>query len=112
EEMRGLVQYSLQMLQVQGGHTGTWNTGPVAHHEGGRTPPHGMTGSTRAMGHPMHGDTSQGPILPPLNPDDGGYDGGRSAGGRRGKMWLFVVLALVAIGAGVAFALNAAQDNG
>ncbi|GFN05302.1 hypothetical protein Smic_38580 [Streptomyces microflavus] len=112
EEMRGLVQYSLQMLQVQGGHTGTWNTGPVAHHEGGRTPPHGMTGSTRAMGHPVHGDTSQGPILPPLNPDDGGYDGGRSAGGRRGKMWLFVVLALVAIGAGVAFALNAAQDNG
>lgn len=76
EEMRGLVQYSLQMLQVQGGHTGTWNTGPVALHEGGQTPPHGMSGSTRAMGHPMHGDTSQGPILPPYNPDDGGYDGG------------------------------------
>ncbi|MFJ9622763.1 protein kinase [Streptomyces sp. NPDC101181] len=113
EEMRGLVQYSLQMLQVQGGHTGTWNTGPVALPEGGHTPSQGITGSTRAMGHPAHGDTSQGPILPPLNPDDGGYDGGqrRSRGGR-GKMWLFVLLALIAIGAGVAFALNAAQGNG
>ncbi|MFE7371811.1 protein kinase domain-containing protein [Streptomyces anulatus] len=112
EEMRGLVQYSLQMLQVQGGHTGTWNTGPVALHEGGQTPPHGMTGSTRAMGHPIHGDTSQGPILPPYNPDDGGYDGGGGRPGGRGKMWLFVLLALIAIGAGVAFALNAANDNG
>ncbi|WP_411081563.1 protein kinase domain-containing protein [Streptomyces sp. cmx-18-6] len=111
EEMRGLVQYSLQMLQVQGGHTGTWNTGPVALHEGGQTPPHGMTGSTRAMGHPMHGDTSQGPILPPYNPDDGGYDGGQRAGGRRGKMWLFAVLALVAIGAGVAFAISASKGD-
>ncbi|MEU0161269.1 protein kinase [Streptomyces sp. NPDC006261] len=115
EEMRGLVQYSLQMLQVQGGHTGTWNTGPVALHEGGQTPPHGMAGSTRAMGHPMHGDTSQGPILPPMNPDDGGYDGGhggRRGGGRRNKMLLFVLLALVAIGAGVAFAISAAKDDG
>lgn len=118
EEMRGLVQYSLQMLQVQGGHTGTWNTGPVVLGEGGQTPPHGMTGSTRAMGHPMHGDTSQGPILPPMNPDDGGYNGydggqgGRRGGGRRNKMWLFVLLALVAIGAGVAFAINAAKDDG
>ncbi|MFJ8843482.1 protein kinase [Streptomyces cyaneofuscatus] len=117
EEMRGLVQYSLQMLQVQGGHTGTWNTGPVAHHEGGQTPPHGMTGSTRAMGHPVHGDTSQGPILPPMNPDDGGYNGydgghgGQRGGGRRNKMWLFVLLALIAIGAGVAFAINAAKDD-
>ncbi|WP_032772749.1 protein kinase domain-containing protein [Streptomyces sp. NRRL F-2202] len=114
EEMRGLVQYSLQMLQVQGGHTGTWNTGPVALHEGGRTPPHGMAGSTQVMGagHPMHGDTSQSPILPPYNPDDGGYDGGggRPSGGR-GKMWLFVLLALVAIGAGVAFAVSAARDD-
>ncbi|MFE7457689.1 protein kinase [Streptomyces sp. NPDC057554] len=111
EEMRGLIQYSLQMLQVQGGHTGTWNTGPVAHHEGGQTPPHGMTGSTRAMGHPVHGDTSQGPILPPYNPDDGGYDGGQRSGGRRGRMWLFVALALIAIGAGVAFAISASKGD-
>ncbi|WP_406452156.1 protein kinase [Streptomyces sp. NBC_00876] len=117
EEMRGLVQYSLQMLQVQGGHTGTWNTGPVGMYEGAATPPRGMTGSTRAMGHPHHGTTSQGPILPPMNPDDGGYngyDGGssRQGGGGRGKLWLFVVLALIAIGVGVAFAVNAAKDNG
>ncbi|MFJ2705990.1 protein kinase [Streptomyces sp. NPDC087428] len=115
EEMRGLVQYSLQMLQVQGGHTGTWNTGPVVMHEGGATPPRGMTGATRAMGHPQHGDTSQGPILPPMNPDDGGYDGGggrAGGGGGRGKLWLFVVLALIAIGAGIAIAVNASKGGG
>ncbi|WNI23759.1 protein kinase domain-containing protein [Streptomyces sp. ITFR-16] len=113
EEMRGLVQYSLQMLQVQGGHTGTWNTGPVVLNDGAATPPRGMTGSTRAMGgYGQHGDTSQGPILPPMNPDDGGYDGGQRGGGGRGKLWLFIVLALIAIGAGVAIALNAANGNG
>ncbi|SFY30363.1 protein kinase [Streptomyces atratus] len=112
EEMRGLVQYSLQMLQVQGGHTGTWNTGPVAMHEGGHTPAMGVAGATMAMGHPPHGDTSQGPILPPMNPDDGGYEGGHQGGGGRGKLWLFVVLALIAIGAGVAIAVNAAQGTG
>ncbi|MGW8888493.1 protein kinase domain-containing protein [Streptomyces sp. NPDC055749] len=113
EEMRGLVQYSLQMLQVQGGHTGTWNTGPVMPHEGGHTSPMGSVGGTPAMGYPQHGDTSQGPILPPMNPDDGGYAGSqRRGGGGRGKMWLFVLLALIAIGAGVAFAVNAANDNG
>ncbi|MFJ7195856.1 MULTISPECIES: protein kinase [unclassified Streptomyces] len=112
EEMRGLVQYSLQMLQVQGGHTGTWNTGPVAVHEGGNTPAMGVAGATMAMGHPPHGDTSQGPILPPMNPDDGGYEGGNNGGGGRGKLWLFVVLALIAIGAGVAIAVNAANDTG
>ncbi|WP_405937689.1 protein kinase [Streptomyces sp. NBC_00726] len=114
EEMRGLVQYGLQMLQVQGGHTGTWNTGPVILNEGAGTPPGGMTGATRAMGgYPPHGDTSQAPILPPMNPDDGGYDGGSTRqGGGRGKLWLFVVLALIAIGAGVAIALNAANGGG
>ncbi|WP_405898709.1 protein kinase [Streptomyces sp. NBC_00727] len=115
EEMRGLVQYGLQMLQVQGGHTGTWNTGQVVLNDGPGTPPRGMTGATRAMGgYPQHGDTSQAPILPPMNPDDGGYDGGstRQGGGGRGKLLLFVVLALIAIGAGVAIALNAADGGG
>ncbi|MFJ8861053.1 protein kinase [Streptomyces sp. NPDC102451] len=112
EEMRGLVQYSLQMLQVQGGHTGTWNTGPVNVQDGGHTAAMNVGGSTAAMGHPMHGDTSQGPILPPMNPDDGAYAGGQHNGGGRGKMWLFVLLALIAIGAGVAFALQAANDAG
>ncbi|MDF6020062.1 protein kinase [Streptomyces sp. JH34] len=112
EEMRGLVQYSLQMLQVQGGHTGTWNTGPVNAHDGGHTTAMNVGGGTAAMGYPAHGDTSQGPILPPMNPDDGGYTGGHhSNGGGRGKMWLFVLLALIAIGAGVAFALQAANGD-
>ncbi|MEU1364765.1 protein kinase [Streptomyces sp. NPDC005803] len=114
EEMRGLVQYSLQMLQVQGGHTGTWNTGPVVVNEASGTPPRGMTGATRAMSYQHHGDTSQGPILPAMNPDDGGYDGGstRQGGSGRGKLWLFIALALIAIGAGVAIAVNAAQSSG
>ncbi|TRV76473.1 serine/threonine protein kinase [Streptomyces sp. 130] len=115
EEMRGLVQYGLQMLQVQGGHTGTWNTGPVVLNEGAGTPPGGMTGATHVMGgYPQHGDTSKSPILPPMNPNDGAYDGGSTlqGGGGRGKLWLFVVLALIAIGAGVAIALNAANGGG
>jgi serine/threonine protein kinase len=120
EEMRGLVQYGVQMLQAQGGHTGTWNTGPVElMHEGAHTPAMGTSGATAAMGHPVHGDTSQfgGPILPPMNPDDGGYDGyghggHKQGGGRGGKMVLFVVLAIVAIAAGVAFALKATNTSG
>ncbi|WP_336321222.1 protein kinase domain-containing protein [Streptomyces lavendofoliae] len=107
EEMRGLVQYGLQMLQQQGSHTGTWNTGPVELHEGGRTPMGGVA-ATAAMGHPLHGDTSQGPLLPSPNPDDGAYayDGGQGRKSGRGKMWLFAALALIAIVAGVAYALD------
>ncbi|MFI9580716.1 protein kinase [Streptomyces sp. NPDC052236] len=127
EEMRGLVQFALQMLQQQGSHTGTWNTGPVGMHDG--TPAMGMTAPTATgrPAHPTHGETSQSPILPPMNPDDGGYGGygsgrGGGPGGRggqggkgsgRGKVVLFVVLAVVAIVAGIAFALDRAnQDSG
>ncbi|MFE7130238.1 protein kinase [Streptomyces sp. NPDC057638] len=109
EEMRGLVQYALQMLQQQGSHNGHWNTGPV---QG----PDGMTqsmGLTRAMGataahHPVHGNTAQGPILPPLNPDDGGYDGAPRGGGgrRRAPVVLAAVLAVVVIVSGIAYALS------
>ncbi|GGW02899.1 protein kinase domain-containing protein [Streptomyces narbonensis] len=132
EEMRGLIQYSLQMLQQQGGHTGTWNTGPVDMHDGGHTPGGGMA-ATAAMGHPMHGETAQGRILPQMNPDDGGvgayggYDGGTggtggygqdgsygsNGGGRggRGKLILFVALALVAVVAGVVYAIDKAKSD-
>ncbi|ALC22014.1 protein kinase [Streptomyces pristinaespiralis] len=115
EEMRGLVQYGLQMLQQQGSHNGTWNTGPVQLYDGGGTPARGMTGATAA--HPVHGETSQGPILPPMNPNDGGYDGGYGAGrpggrGGRGKMWLLAALAVVAVVVGIAFALDKANDKG
>ncbi|MEV8586791.1 protein kinase [Streptomyces sp. NPDC051180] len=130
EEMRGLIQYGLQMLHQQGGHTGTWNTGPVDVHDGGRTPAGGMA-ATAMMGHPMHGETAQGPILPPMNPDDGGYggyDGGTggtggygqdgaygpqgNGNGGRGKLWLFIALALIAVVAGVVYAVDKAGGKG
>ncbi|MEO3972704.1 protein kinase [Streptomyces sp. CAU 1734] len=116
EEMRGLVQYALQMLQQQGSHNGSWNTGPVHTQEAapsaGLGMGLGMTGAT-AVHHPVHGDTSQSPILPPMNPDDGGYDGGHRPGGRgRGKVWLLVALAVVAVVGGVAFAIHAAKTTG
>ncbi|MFB7936845.1 protein kinase [Streptomyces sp. NPDC056049] len=126
EEMRGLIQYSLEMLHQQGGHTGTWSTGPVAVHEGGQTPGHGMAATT-AMGHPQLGETAQqGRIVPLPNPDDGGYGGyggyddgtgggtggygGHDDGGRgkRNRMVLFAALAVVAIVAGVVFAVQMA----
>ncbi|MGW6390626.1 protein kinase domain-containing protein [Streptomyces sp. NPDC055103] len=130
EEMRGLIQYGLQMLQQQGGHTGTWNTGPVDMHDGGHTPMGGVAATT-AMGHPMHGETAQGRILPQMNPDDGGvggygYDSGTggtggygqdgaygSNGGKggRGKLILFIALALIAVVAGVVYAIDKAKEG-
>lgn len=146
EEMRGLIQYGLQMLQDQGGHTGRWNTGPVEMYDGGHTPPggHSPVGATavmgmgHGMGHPMNHDTAQGPILPPMNPDDGaaggygGYDSGsggygpggygpdggaygaQGGKGGRGKVVLFLALALIAMVAGVVYAIDAAgkKDDG
>ncbi|MZD06390.1 protein kinase [Streptomyces sp. SID5785] len=112
EEMRGLVQYGLQMLYEQGGHTGTWNTGPVDMHEGGNTPAMGMAGTT-ALPHPGDAGTAAQPMLRPPGGDDGGFDGGgHGGGGGRGKMWIIAVLAVIAVAVGVAFALNAGNDNG
>ncbi|OAH14923.1 protein kinase domain-containing protein [Streptomyces jeddahensis] len=109
EEMRGLVQYGLQMLYEKGGHTGTWNTGPVEMHEGGSTPAMGVAG-TAALPHPGESGTAQipQPMLRPPGGDDGGFDGGYREGGGsgRGKLWLLAVLAVIAIAAGVALALN------
>ncbi|MEV0125075.1 protein kinase [Streptomyces sp. NPDC050703] len=114
EEMRGLVQYALQMLHEQGSHTGTWNTGPVDMHEGGSTPAMGVAGAG-AMAHPDSG-TAQipGPMLRPPGGDDGGFDGSHhgGGGGGRGKVWIVVVLAVIAIAVGVAFALSAADGKG
>ena len=114
EEMRGLVQYALQMLYDQGGHTGTWNTGPVMLHETGSTPAMGMAG-TNVMPHHSDSGTSQipTPILPNRGGDDGGFDGNGhgNRGGGRGKLWILAVLAVIAIGAGVALALQGDGDG-
>ncbi|MFG2498429.1 protein kinase [Streptomyces sp. NPDC048441] len=117
EEMRGLVQYGLQMLHEQGSHTGTWNTGPVdvaGMHQGGSTPAMGVAGTT-AMQHPGDSGTAQipGPMLRPPG-DDGGFDGyndRNGKGGGRGKMWILAVLAIIAIAVGVAFALTSGDDK-
>ncbi|MEV6113486.1 protein kinase [Streptomyces sp. NPDC052109] len=117
EEMRGLVQYGLQMLYEAGGHTGTWNTGPVEAHDGRHTPPGGFTGTT-AMQHP--GDFGSGtaqipqPILPQGygHGDDGGFEGHGNQGSGRGKLWILAVLAVIAIAAGVALAMNHNTGSG
>ncbi|MDO0926751.1 protein kinase [Streptomyces sp. TG1A-8] len=110
EEMRGLVQYGLQMLYEAGGHTGTWNTGPVAAHDGRHTPAGGFAG-TAVMPHPADASgTAQIPrtVLPTGygRGDDGGFEGQGNKGSGRGKLWILAVLAVVAIAAGVALALN------
>ncbi|MFH8749271.1 protein kinase [Streptomyces rimosus] len=114
EEMRGLVQYALQMLHEQGGHSGTWNTGPVAVHDGGHTPAMGSMAATTALPHPDHGQTTAQPILPPgMRDGDGAYEGGpRPAKGGRGKIWLIAALAVIAIAVGVAIAIKSAGGDG
>ncbi|MFF5534576.1 protein kinase [Streptomyces cinerochromogenes] len=116
EEMRGLVQYGLQMLYDQGAHTGTWNTGPVETHDGRHTPAAGFAGTT-VMPHPMDGGgTTQipQPILPTGygNGDDGGFEGHGNKGSGRGKLWILAVLAVIAIAAGVALALKNTGGTG
>ncbi|MFG2309044.1 protein kinase [Streptomyces sp. NPDC048566] len=114
EEMRGLVQYGLQMLYDQGGHTGTWNTGPVALHDGPGTPAAGFAG-TAAMPHPGDSGTTQipAPMIPPYGGgDDGGFEGHGNKGGGRGRLWILAVFAVIAIAAGVALALNNTGGGG
>ncbi|MFG2514885.1 protein kinase [Streptomyces sp. NPDC048584] len=115
EEMRGLIQYALQMLYDQGGHTGTWNTGPVDMHEGPRTSAAGFAGTT-AMQHPDMAGTAAipQPILPSGygNGDDGGFEGHGNQGSGRGKLWILAVLAVIAVAAGVALAMNNGGGGG
>ncbi|MFE5211286.1 protein kinase [Streptomyces sp. NPDC056600] len=118
EEMRGLVQYALEMLYEQGGYTGTWNTGPVLANGGAR----GGAGATAATAMLPHGggpgagsSTTQipQPMIPSYNPgDDGGYTGGSGgSGGGKGKLLLLAALAVIAVVAGVALAMNNMQND-
>ncbi|MEU3470149.1 protein kinase [Streptomyces sp. NPDC048387] len=97
EEMRGLVQYALRMLQEQGPNSGTWNTGPVV-----MALPHGQPGGAQTSVMPAGGGNGprapypgnattsqfQQPMVPPLNPDDGtafpGGGHGPGPGGHNG----------------------------
>jgi serine/threonine protein kinase len=109
EEMRGLAQYGLAMLHDQGGYTGTWNTGPVDMHEGRNTPAMGVAGTT-AMPRPHPGDAGTAqipqPLLRPPSGDDGGFEGHGNGGRGRGKLWIFALLAVIVIAAGVAWAVS------
>ncbi|MFJ8081714.1 protein kinase [Streptomyces sp. NPDC096205] len=116
EEMRGLVQYALQMLYDQGGHTGTWNTGPVTVHDGGHGAAMGMAGTT-VLPHSMDGGAGTAQIPQPILPqyghgDDGGFEGHGNKGSGRGKLLILAVFAVIAIAAGVALALNNNGDKG
>ncbi|MEW2314226.1 protein kinase domain-containing protein [Streptomyces bauhiniae] len=111
EEMRGLIQYGLQMLYDQGAHTGTWNTGPVDATAGAPTPPGGYAGTTvMPQSGGYGGGTTQipQPILPGGygGGDDGGFEGHGNKGSGRGKLLVLAALAVVAVVAGVALALN------
>ncbi|WP_221348400.1 protein kinase domain-containing protein [Streptomyces beigongshangae] len=114
EEMRGTVQYALQMLYEEGGHTGTWNTGPVTAYEGSTS----VMGMAGAAGLPHSGDMGTAPIPAPLLPqgrgggDDGGFEGNGNRGSGRGKLWILAVLAVIAIAAGVALAMNGGGGEG
>ncbi|MFB7779819.1 protein kinase [Streptomyces bauhiniae] len=111
EEMRGLIQYGLQMLYDQGAHSGTWNTGPVDATAGAPTPPGGYAGTTvMPQSGGYGGGTTQipKPILPGGygGGDDGGFEGHGNRGSGRGKLLVLAALALVAVVAGVALAMN------
>ncbi|MGP3969658.1 protein kinase domain-containing protein [Streptomyces sp. 6N223] len=115
EEMRGLVQYALRMLEEHGSHTGgLWNTGPAVPGGTGATPPMGSPAVTapgrRGPSTPPTAITSQ--IRPPMllgDPGGGGHGGHGDPGPdgrRRGRMILVALLAVVAIGTGVLVAAN------
>ncbi|MGK5498552.1 protein kinase domain-containing protein [Streptomyces sp. URMC 125] len=125
EEMRGLVQYALRMLQEQGSHTGgLWNTGavvstgatpamgtPGAYLQGGDTPP----GATRAFtGLPEDGTRVGPPLL--MGSPGGAHDAGHGGDGRGGsgmRYALIAFFAVLAVAAGVIFAIqNSGGEKG
>ncbi|MCX2968065.1 MULTISPECIES: protein kinase domain-containing protein [Streptomyces] len=129
EEMRGLIGYALRQLQEQGSHTGgLWNTGSV--HTTGATPAMGLGAVAGAAGGGYDatarlGDTAAQPGMLLGRPDrddwghpraaSGGYDGDPREGGRGGsglKYALVSFFAVLAVAAGILFALNNTGEDG
>ncbi|MGW3244778.1 protein kinase domain-containing protein [Streptomyces sp. NPDC001070] len=119
EEMRGVVQYALNMLNERGGRTGTWNTGFVPAASAAPTAPMAVT-SPYGQQRPPHTTAELQPplLLGPPGGDGGdrgydGYDGGRPPGG--GNRWvkpaLFVVAAVLAVALGIYFAVSHTGDK-
>ncbi|HEX5568266.1 MAG TPA: protein kinase [Streptomyces sp.] len=117
EEMRGLVQYALRMLQEQGSHTGgLWNTGAVV--STGATPVMGMPAAYQQGGGGASGasntyDTRIGPPLPMGGPGDGGGGyGDGNQGGSGLKYALIAFFAVLAVATGIFFAIQNAGGGG
>jgi serine/threonine protein kinase len=125
EEMRGVLQYAVGMLREQGGYTGTWDTGYVAH-SGASTPAMGLPGQatpTTRGGHPEHTTAEFGaPLL--LGAPGGIVDhdtlprghGGRGGGGGGDRRWvkpvLFFLAAALAVSLGIYFAIARTTGGG
>ncbi|CAM5638662.1 non-specific serine/threonine protein kinase OS=Streptomyces antimycoticus OX=68175 GN=SSPO_050480 PE=4 SV=1 [Streptomyces antimycoticus] len=99
-----MVQYALQMLHEAGGHTGVWPHRPAHPAPGRRHPRHGHAG---APGHHRAATPRPRRDLPaadPQRPRGGNVGSSRRKG--RGKVWLIAMPAVIAVAAGVAFALQ------
>ncbi|MBC2873638.1 MULTISPECIES: protein kinase domain-containing protein [Streptomyces] len=115
EEMRSLVQYSLQMLHDAGGHTGAWDTGQVPAAAATQVLGGVGLGQTTAMQRPQHGDTSPQRILPQGmggSGDDDYAPGGHGRGGGSSRGKLIAVIALVAAVVVAVAAYAATRGNG
>ena len=116
EEMRGLVQYGLQMLYDQGGHTGTWNTGPVVAHDGrahpGRAASRGTDGAAAPRRLRHHADPAADPAPVRRRRGRRRLRGTRQPGQRPRQAVDPRRLAVIAIAAGVALALNNSAGTG
>ncbi|MFF7210928.1 protein kinase [Streptomyces sp. NPDC008238] len=115
EEMRGVVQYALGMLNERGGHTGTWNTGYVPAPQAAPTAPMGVP-PQYGQQNAHHTSELQPPLLlgpPGGDGGDHGYGGGRPphGGGRWVKPVLFVVAAVLAVALGIYFAVANTGDK-
>ncbi|MCM2427283.1 protein kinase domain-containing protein [Streptomyces sp. RKAG337] len=123
EEMRGVVQYALHMLQEQGGWNNVWDTGVVPH--SAPVTPSAGTGMSPGPTIGRQGNSTTAEFSRPLllGASGGGADethgyhepqhGGHGGGG--GNKWLkpvlFVLAAVLAISMGVYFAVGHAGNK-